>query len=144
MMGSIGSFTINDTPCELFSCPIMVQLEELEVHIFDILGPEAVDHVKVKIRDVQSTRGKGVNKIQLIKIWVVSEEQESISIDKSTQLCKNHADNRLSRQLSTNNIMLWYRRIKSVFFADILLAQKTLRLVEKNTPNSMSVTKYSL
>ena len=104
----------------------MVQLEELEVHIFDILGPEAVDHVKVKIRDVQSTRGKGVNKIQLIKIWVVSEEQESISIDKSTQLCKNHADNRLSRQLSTNNIMLWYRRIKSVFFADILLAQKTL------------------
>ena len=68
MMVLIGSITKNDTPCELFSGPIMGQLEELEGHICDILGPEALAHIKANISAVQSTRGKGVNKIQLSKI----------------------------------------------------------------------------
>ena len=57
MMESIGSVTKNDTPCELFSNTIMGQLEELEGHIFDILGAEAVAHVKAKTNAVQTTRG---------------------------------------------------------------------------------------
>ena len=126
MMGSIFSVTKNDTPCEVFSDPIMVQLEELEGHICDIFCPEAVAHVKANIRAVQETRGKGVNNIQISKIWVVSEEILSKSIDKSTQLCKHHVDNSLSRQLSTINIIRRYMRIISVFFNDSLLAQTTL------------------
>ena len=73
MMGSIVSFTKNDTPCELFSDPIVGQLEELEGHICDIMGPEAVSHVKANISAIQATRGNGVNKIRLSKIWVLSE-----------------------------------------------------------------------
>ena len=73
MMGSIGSITKNDTHCELFSDPIMGQLQELEDHIFDILGPEAVSHIKANTNTVQATCVKGVNKIQLINIWVTSE-----------------------------------------------------------------------
>ena len=46
----------------------MVQLEKLEGHICDILGPEALSHVKANISAVQATREKGVNKIQLSKI----------------------------------------------------------------------------
>ena len=46
----------------------MGKLEELEGRIFDILSPEYVSHVKANISAVQTTRGKGVNKIQLSQI----------------------------------------------------------------------------
>ena len=57
----------------MFSDTIMFQLEEIEGHICDILGSEAVSHVKANIIAVQATRVKGVNNIQLSKIWVVFE-----------------------------------------------------------------------
>ena len=95
-MASIGSVTKNDTPCELFSDTIMVQLEELESHIFDILGAEAEARVKANTNAVQATHEKGINKIQLRKIWVRSEELVSKAIDKNTQMCKYHDDNSLS------------------------------------------------
>ena len=60
------------------------------------MGPEAVAQAKSNISSVQATRGKGVNKIQLSKIWVVYEEIASKTIDKNSQLCKHHADNILS------------------------------------------------
>ena len=72
-MGSIGSVTTSYTPYELFSGPIIGQLEELEGRILGIMGPEAVAQVKANISDVQETRGEGFNKYQLSKIWVVSE-----------------------------------------------------------------------
>ena len=73
IMGSIVSVTKSDTPCELFSGPIIVQLEGLEGQICDILGPEAVSQVKANIRAVNAIRGKGFNNIQLSKIWIVYE-----------------------------------------------------------------------
>ena len=74
----------------------MGQLEELEGHIYYILGPEAMSHIKAGISAVYETHGKGVNNIQLSKIWFVSEELASKYIDKSTQLCKHHDKNRSS------------------------------------------------
>ena len=73
MMVLIGSVIEIDTPFELFSNPIMGQLEELEGHICNILGPEAVAHVKANISTVHTTSGKGVNNIQLSNIWFISE-----------------------------------------------------------------------
>ena len=125
MMGSIGSVTKSYRPCELFSDPIIGQLEELEGHICDILGPEAVAQGKANISAVQETRVKGFNKIQLIKIWIVYEEFAIKAIDKNTQLCKHHSYNILSQQFSTNNKIIRYKRINSVFFTDTLLAQTT-------------------
>ena len=58
MVGSIGRVTRSDSPSELFSDPIICQLEELEGHICDILGPESVYQVKVKISAVKETRVK--------------------------------------------------------------------------------------
>ena len=130
-MGLIGSVTKNDTPCEFFYEPIMGQLEEIEGHINDIMGPEAVAHGKAIIRDVQATRRKEVYNIQLSNIWVISEELVSKDIANSTQLCKHHANNSLSQQLSNNNIMLQHRRINSVFFTDTLLSQTTLSTRKK-------------
>ena len=58
MMGSIGSVTKNDTPCEVFSDPIMGQLEELEGPVCDILGTEYLAHAKGNSRSAQETCGK--------------------------------------------------------------------------------------
>ena len=96
-MASIGSVTKNDTPCELFSDTIMGQLEELEGRICDILGAEAVTHVKANTNTVQATRVKGMNNIQLRKIWDGREEIVIKTIDKNTQMCKHHAENSLSQ-----------------------------------------------
>ena len=93
IMGSVGSVTKNDTPCGLFSNPIIGQLEEREGHICDIMGSEAVDQGKVNISTVQANAGKGFNKIQLSKIWVISKEFVGKAINKKSQLCKHHADN---------------------------------------------------
>ena len=117
-MESIGSVTKNDTPCELFSDTIMGQLEELEGHICDILGAEAVAYVKVYVNSIQAACGKETDKIQLWNIWVGSEELVSKDIDKNTKICNHHADNSLSQQLSTNDRIPWYRRINSVFFTE--------------------------
>ena len=87
MTVSIGSVIKNDTPYEVFSDPIRGQLEELEGHICDIMGPESVSHIKAYISTVRETHGKGVNKIHLSNILVVSEELVSKAIYKSTQMC---------------------------------------------------------
>ena len=106
MMGSIGSVTKSDTPCKLFPDPTIGQMEELEGHICNILGPKAVAQVKANTSAVQATRVNGVNKIKLNNIWIVSKELASKSIDKNTQLCKHHAEHSLSRKFSTNDRML--------------------------------------
>ena len=126
-----------------FFDPNIGQLEELEGHIWDILGPEDIAQVKANIRTIQATHGKGVNKNQLSKIWVVSEELASKAIDNNSQLCNYSAKNSLSQQSSTNNRMLRHRRINIFFFTDTLLAKKKRWLVEINTPNSTSVSKDS-
>ena len=125
MMRSIGSFTMSDTPCELFSDKIIGQQEELEDQICNILGPEAVSQVKDKISNVQANCGKGFNQNHSSNIWVVSEELAIKAIVNHSQLCKHHADNSLSKQLYTNNRMLRYRRINIVSFTDILLVKTT-------------------
>ena len=86
MVVLIGSVTKSDTPYELFSGPIIGQLEELEGHICDILGPEAVAQVKANNSNAQEICGKAVNKTQLRNIWVVSEELTSKAVHKNSQL----------------------------------------------------------
>ena len=98
MMRSIGSITKSDMPCDLFSGTIIGQLEELEGHICDILGPEAVAQVKANNSNAQEICGKAVNKTQLRNIWVVSEELTSKAVHKNSQLWKHHAANSLSWQ----------------------------------------------
>ena len=61
----------------------------------------------------------------LSKLWFVSEDLADGAIKQNSQLCKHHANNSLSRQFSTNDRMLRYKRLKSVFFTDTLLALKT-------------------
>ena len=60
---------------------------------------------------------------RLSKLWLISEKlAEGASIDQSMQMCKHNADNIMSPQFSTNDRMLRYHRIQSVFFSDTMFA----------------------
>ena len=43
-------------------------------------------------------------------------------IDQNTQLCQNNADNALSRQFTTNDRMLRYKRTQITFYSDTMFA----------------------
>ena len=137
MMASIGSVSVDDSPCELFSDPIFGQMEDLESAMHELLGDDVINVMKAKLSAVQATRSHGVKKDLLSKLWVVTEDEAQYAIDHSTQLCKHHADNGLSRQFSTNDRMLRYKRIQSVFFTDTLFALKKNQLDRILWPNCL-------
>ena len=124
MMGTIGS-THTTEHCALFSEPLVAELHQLEEDMRVSLGNEAVASIKSAIGAIQASRSKGVSKQHLSKIWLIKEDDAQGAIDHTTQLCRHHADNSLSRQFSTNDRMLRYRRIQSTFFTDTLVAQTT-------------------
>ena len=51
----------------------------------------------------------------LSKIWHIKNDEVAKDLDQTTQYCRHGADNALSRQFSTNDCMLRYRRINSMF-----------------------------
>ena len=139
MMASIGSVTMDDSPCPLFTDPILGQMEDLEESLHSLLGDQMVNKVKANLSAVRATQGDGVKNDRLSKLWVVTESEAQHAIDHSTQLCKHHADNGLSRQFSTNDRMLRYKRIKSVFFTDTLFALTT-KSTRQNTMAQLFVS----
>ena len=84
-----------------------------------------VDEMIAKVEAIKVSNTHGVSKEFLSKIWVVSEDLAQGALDQNTQLCKHHADNSLSRHFSTNDRMLQYKHLKSVFFTDTLLSLST-------------------
>ena len=121
VVGSIGSVRAASDPCNLFAEPLQGTTDKLRNLLADILD----DNLMAKVDAIQASSTGGVTKEMLSKIWVVSEELAQGAIDQNTQLCKHHADNSLSRQFSTNDRMLCYKRLKSVFFTDTLVSLST-------------------
>ena len=69
----------------------------------------------------------------LSKLWCISDKLAEIVIDQNNQLCRNNADNALSRQFTTNDRMLRYKRIQGTFYFDtmISLTHKLVRASNK-------------
>jgi hypothetical protein len=122
VMGSIGSVNAGSgSSCELFSDPAAGPIDELR----DILTELFDDDTIAKIAAVKVSHSQKISKEILSKLWTVSEELAQGAIDHNTQLCKHHADNSLSRNFTTNDRMLRYKRLKSVFFTDTLVSLST-------------------
>jgi hypothetical protein len=121
IMGSLGSVTVGCDTCELFSNPVDDGIGELR----DTLAELFDDATMAKIAAVQASKNQGVSKEMLSKIWMVSDDLAQGAIDHNSQLCKHHADNSLSRHFTTNDRMLRYKRLKSVFFTDTLVSLST-------------------
>ena len=72
----------------------------------------------------QAGKTRGVDPKHLSKIWRISHEDAQRTIDVTTQLSTRTDDPTLSRNYSTNDRMLRYKRIKNFFFMDTFFATK--------------------
>ena len=131
-MASIGSCNVDLTDEEtLFeestdlSASLESQISQDVLHRVEVeLKPDTLREVKAQLSSVRAGESRGVRREHLSKIWKIKEDLADAAIDHNTQLCKRHADNGLSRNFSTNDRMLRYKRINSVFFTDTLLSLK--------------------
>ena len=126
MSGSVGSCNLGiDDQCSLFEGgPMTTTLDNLEESLSSILGPDQLQDVMATISAAEAGKPKGVTPAHLSKLWFVSEKLAEGAIEQNTQLCRHNADNILSRQFSTNDRMLRYRRLESAFFTDTMFATK--------------------
>src|SRR5687768_1519799 len=90
-----------------------------------ILFPEGKDNIEVCLEPdldahmVSATfaeASKGVSPEHLSKIWRIDHDTAKQTIDTTTQLVKRSVLDHLSRNYSTNNKLLRYKRINQHFF----------------------------
>ena len=124
LCASIGSCSIADdsAQCSLFNGPSTTDNENLEAIISSILGEAEIEKVNSIVSAINAGKPSGPSASTLSKLWLVFEPLAKGALDQNTQLCRQSADNIMSRQFSTNDRMLRYRRLQSVFFTDTMFA----------------------
>ena len=121
---AIGTMTVPrlDVPDDLFTCDCdrvqTMQLQELD----EAMVSSAIAHKPDKL-----------SADFLSKIWHIKNDEAVGAINQSTQLCRQGADNTLSRQFPTNDRMLRYRLINSVFFTDTFFVTAKGKSTRGNT-----------
>ena len=128
---TIGSTTTYSKDCSLFigQNPTTLTSEELEESFSSILDKPQTNAV---IKAVSVHQSKGSNAEHLSKIWLNNDELARGALNQSTQLARYSSDNILSRQISTNDRMLRYKRIQSTLFTDKNFAQPKAKSLRKN------------
>ena len=123
---SIGSCNVDDGPCPLFDMesPTISKWEEMESTLKSVLSPDELEYIEAKVSSTQASRSRGVTKDFLSKLWLIPENLAESAIKRNTQLKRLSQDNPLSRNYTTNDRMLRYKRIQSVFFTDTMFARK--------------------
>ena len=128
---SIGSTnTVPPTEDPLFSPgPVSFQFDpdDLNSIIDEISSPGAI----VKTAMVGSPTG--VTAKHLSKVWKIDIETAKRTIEVTTQLRQHEADASLSRNYSTNDRMIRYKRINSHFFTDTFFVTKKAKSKRGNT-----------
>ena len=105
-------------------------MDELEHSLSSILDSDQVNAV---IATVSVNQSKGANPELLSKLWNINTDLAKGALDQNTQLCRHGSDNIMSRQFSTNDRMLRYRRIQSTFFTDTIFAQPKAKSTRGNS-----------
>jgi hypothetical protein len=104
-----------------------------EVDPLFIDGPTVIDlglNLESAMKaEVNATAGRanGVSARDLAKVWSIDEETATRSLNITTQLKQQDADGSLSRNFSTNDRMLRYKRISTHFFTDTFFVTKKAR-----------------
>ena len=124
--GSLGSTNINESngANSLFDEPSTCSIEALESMLLSMMDPEEATKAQASVNAVLADPSNGISPRLLSKLWCVPENLAKETIAQSTQLCRHNADNYMSRNISTNDCMLRYRRLQSVFFTDTMFALK--------------------
>ena len=76
---------------------------------------------------------KGVSAKHLSKIWKIDLDTAKRTLEVTSQRCKHDTGNPLTRNYSTNDRMLRYRRIKTHFFTDTFFVTKKAKSSRGNT-----------
>jgi hypothetical protein len=129
---SIGSTSANACPVEedlFITAPISfsVNLDELEEMI------EGYTATSAEVRAAMAGRPNGVTAKHLSKVWKIDVETAKRTIDVTTQLRQHEADSSMSRNYSTNDRMLRYKRINSHFFTDTFFVTKKAKSQRGNS-----------
>jgi hypothetical protein len=106
-------------------------------HFNDVLFPELVeDDINLigqldlddyMLSSADATNTRGVTAEQLSKVWRIDLPTAAKTIDVTSQRCVRSQGDNLSCNYSTNDRMLWYRRINKHFFMDTFFATKKSR-----------------
>ena len=126
---TIGTCTISEESCSLFE----TNIDSIHDTINTFIHPDSILEMQASLSSLAADKSVGVDLATLSKLWLISEPLAQGAIDQNTQLCRHYADNTLSRQFSTNDRMLRYRRIQSVFFTDTMFATSKAKSTRGNT-----------
>ena len=134
LCASIGNCTLSDQlSCSLFDEPSTMTINNLESMLQNMLDPCEMAKVQSVVSAINAGTSKGPNPKDLSRLWLIDEALAAETINQTTQLCRQNADNSLSRQFLTNNRMLQYRRLQSTFFLDTMFATPKAKLTRMFT-----------
>ena len=69
---------------------------------------------------------KGVTADHLSKVWRISHQEAVNTLEVTTQLNRQSMDASLARRFGTNDRMLRYKRINSLFYTDTFFSKKVV------------------
>ena len=109
--------------------PITTTWDNFEDSLKGVLDLSKIEFVQAQINVAEASKPIGVSPTMLSKLWFISDKLAEGAIDQNNQVCRNNADNALSRQFTTNDRMLRYKRIQSTFYSDTMfdLNHKSVR-----------------
>ena len=84
------------------------------------------DNTIVNLTTAHDETPKGVTAEHLRKVWRILEEAAQRTLNVTTQLNKQDADSSLSRRFGTNDRMLRYKRITSLFYIDTFVSKQVV------------------
>lgn len=126
---SVGSLTVSDSGSNehILDKPIITHIDEADwKELYEV--------------SASAKKPKGVSADFLSKIWNIQHEQAKGVLAQTTQLNRQGADNDLSRRFSTNDRMLRYKRINSMFFTDTFFVTASGKSTRGNTSAQIFVS----
>ena len=111
LASTIGSWLDTDS-CEPF---ITHNLDELE------------DHFTANVSSMSAGAANTISPDFLSKIWTIDEDLAAATLDQNSHLNRQSGDTSLSRHFSTNDRMLRYKRINSIFYTDTFFVTKNAK-----------------
>ena len=89
---------------------------------------------------VHAEAPKGVDSKTLSKIWSIDENLAKETLKVTSQLRKTDGESKLSRNVSTNDRMLRYKRLSTHFFSDTFFVTKKAKSTRGNTCMQMYIS----
>ena len=121
--GEIGRFMASIGSTNAVDCDYLFDIAES----LDTNEPVCIGEIDLDpffVSSAHADRPKGVSAEQLSKVWRIDLETAKRTLEVTTQRCQRSEDPTLSRNYSTNDRMLRYKRINEHFFMDTFFATK--------------------